>query len=287
MSNSSNKPNKMEKATGGSLGEVVKKLEENGVLVSDVEKAAEEKRKAKAEKKIEQRAERLVAAEKYKQLKERVLKREKENYSEVILLQDKEKPGDKRKRWWKAFGHSAYILKYKIGTIHKLTYNIQEDTDFGVRSEEGVVLIPNLDNFLGLMKRKGYEVSKQAKECVVVSLGEELTVEQYEELVAIDETMERRLHSLIRPEEMVQDLNGMVKELDKTMQEMTRKMDAQSQEVYANAMSRTTVWLKVKLILVARGSYDFKKYLEEATDRVEELWGYLAGVMDRRSFVLE
>lgn len=279
--------NNSNQAKGSSLGEVVKKLEDRGVIPSQKAMEAQQKAEEKAKQKEDQRVARQVAAEKYQELKKKVLDREKNNYSEIILLQDKKKPGDKKKRWWKIFGHSVYILKYKIATVHGLAYKIQEDNDFGVRSKEGVILIPNLNNFVDLMVRKGYEVSGKGTECVVIDIKEGLTIEQYQALVEIDKRLEKRLHTLIRPEHMVQDLHAATKELDKKMNEMVRKLDQHVRDAYGAEMEEMTIWMTKKLIRVARGSYDYKQYLEEMTDEIEELWGYIAVMMDRRAFVFE
>lgn len=275
------------KATGKSLGEAVKKLEDQGAITSRKALEAQQKAEEKAKQKEDQKAARQLAAEKYQELKKKVLDREADNYSEIILLQDKEKPGDKKKRWWKVFGHSVYILKHKVGAAHGLAYKIQEDSDFGIRSREGVILIPNLNNFVELMTRKGYKVSGKGAECIVIDIKEKLTIEQYQALVEIDKHLEKRLHTLVRPEYMVQDLYAAAKELDKKMDEMVRKLDQHSRDVYGDEMEKTTVWISRKLLRVARGSYDYKQYLEEMSERIEEIWGYIAVMMNRRAFAFE
>ncbi len=268
---------KKEKAVGTSLGEVTKKL---GVSTAPT---AKEKKKTKKEEQLEARRK---AAEKYEEFKEKVLKREQTNYSEIIVLRDKEKPGEVKKRWWAVYGHSANILKYDVGRTHGAVYRILDDDNYGAKSKEGMISVPNIENFLNTMRRWGYTEIDEGSECCVIHL-EKRDVEWYQSLLDIDEELKRRLRSLIRPKEMLQNLNTTVKELDKKTHEMVRKMDTQSQMAYADEMERITIWLKVKLIRVARGSYPLGVYLEDATEKIEELWGYLAVVMDRRSFALE
>lgn len=265
---------KMEKATGASLGEVANKL---GIDV-------EERKQAKAEK---QKEAKIAAAEKYEAIKKKVLAREARNYSEIILVREKEKPGSNKKRWWKVFGHSAVMLKYEVGKVHHLSFRIQEDDDYGERSKEGVIQIPDLDGFLDKMKRRGYADVKKATEVIVVRLGYSLKVEEYQSLLTIEEDLLRHAGKLIRAKEVLPTFGAVLKELDKQVHEMVRKMDRQSQDAYANKMEEITVGLKIKFIRVARGSYGLEELLKEITDSTENLWGYLAVIMDRQAYELE
>ena len=281
---------KMERFSGASLAEVSQKA---GL----VQKAEEPKvdKSAEVDQSVESRAVRrtkrdeaqLKAAEKYEDLKQKVLDRERENFSEIILIRDKEVVGSTKKRWWKALGHSVYILKYEIGKLHHLSFRIRKDDDFGPRSEEGTISIPDLDSFLERMSRLGYTEVKKAKEVVIIKLGWALTKEDYIALTTFEQEMVEKTGRLIRPEEVLQGLNAAVKELDKKTHEMVRKMDRQSQDAYANNMERLTVDMKIKVIRTARGIYVLPRLLDEVTEGLETLWGYLAVIMDRRAYTIE
>ncbi|MBR3414796.1 hypothetical protein IKG73_02130 [Candidatus Saccharibacteria bacterium] len=260
------------RVTGTSLGQVVEKLSP---------------KLTKAQKDEQVKQARREAAEKYEDIKQKVLDREEENYSEIIVLRDKEIPGSKKKRWWKTTGHSTIILKYRIGKIHHLSFAIQEDTDFGPRSKEGVISIPNLDEFLEKLARRGYTDVKKGKEVVVIKLGERLRTEEYQELVTEEERLIEHSGKMVRPAMICPALDKTLKEMDKQVHEMVRKMDRQSQDAYANEMEKITTGLSIKLTRVARGSYDFEEFLTELFEAKENLWGYLGVVMDRRAFALE
>ena len=260
------------RATGASLGQVTEAL------------LPEETKMRRAE---QEQPERREAAEKYEEIKQKVLNREKDNFSEIILVQDKEIPGSKKKRWWKILGHSAIMLKYEVGKVHHLKFTIHRDDDFGPRSEEGAISVPDLEEFLSKMARRGMTEVKRGKEVVVVKMGYSIDRERYTQLLATEEHLVEHAGKMIRPVVICPALDKVTKEMDKQVHEMVRKMDRQSQDAFANKMEGITTQISVKLTRVARGSYDFEEFLDELEDAKEDLWGYVGIIMDRRAFELE
>ncbi|MBQ9017058.1 hypothetical protein IJ103_02340 [Candidatus Saccharibacteria bacterium] len=224
------------------------------------------------------------AIERYQENKRMLLEREQNNYSEIILLKDKPKGSTKHNEWWNAFGHSANLLVYYIAENHPITFRKTADTDYGIRSEEGVVSIRDLNKFCKSMKAFGYTKGVFGAEMCIIKLGRKLTPEDYNSAITVEQRMLDRVNGLILPNEMMVELSTKIGELDGKVHEVVRKMDAQSREVYADEMEKITTRMVRHMVQVERGSYPVNEFLDELLEEIEELWGYLKIITNRRAY---
>ena len=214
-----------------------------------------------------------AARKKYYEIKERLLKFEENNYTQLVLIKSMDAD------WWKMFSHSAIFYKYMIGERLKLTVNLLPDTDYHVKSKEGFVAIKDLVSFENKLKESKIYRLKTTSDTIIFDLGERVSEQDYQQMLREDMMRLEMANKLIVPEEHMVELNGKVRDLHEMIYTTVRKMDGVARETFANEIERTVAALQRKILRVSRGTADIDDCLADAFDATEELYGYVTNLI--------
>ena len=211
----------------------------------------------------------------YLEIKRRLLEREKDNYTQLMLM--KGKGG-----WWMMFGHSAIMYKYMVAKRLRLSVKLLPDSDYGVKSDEGCVSVRDLNKLEQRLKPARIYPIKITPKAAIFDLGERVSEQDYALMVREDEISLEMANRLILPEEHMTELNTKTKAAHKVIHEAVRKMDGVSREVFADEMERAVVRLQVMVLRTARGTMDVDECLAEAYDVTEDLYVYTMIMLNLR-----
>ena len=238
--------------------------------------------KSRKQRRMEFEKQKRTEKEFYEKMKERLLIREKNNYSEICVMREA------GSTWWKMFGHSAVIYSKKLAEEIGLSeVRLQVDQDYGLRSEEGWVAVKNINELVANLARINVLPEVDQDLSKIFKLGYALTEDAYVALLEQDERQIANTNRLILPEEKMVGLNAAIRDLLKTTHEGVRRMDAPSREAYGMPLEKNIVKMKVDLVLVERGVKSADEYLKEAKLLADEVMGYVGVLLDQKAIAIK
>lgn len=212
----------------------------------------------------------------YLELKRRALEYEKDNYTQLVAIKTHEG------NWWKLVGHSAIMYKYMVAPRLRLKPKLMPDTDYNVKSEEGVISISDIDRFEEKLKQGKIFRVKTTELTRIFDLGERVSEEDYVLMVNEDEMKLEMANKLIRPEERMSELNAKVKKMLEIIHPNVRKMEGVTRDVFGVEMEQKIVKLQLMVLRSARGTMEVEECLTEAFDIAEDLYGYVEVILNLR-----
>ena len=216
----------------------------------------------------------------YFERKRMVLVREKKNYTQLIFM---ESSGT----WVKAFSHSAIIFVQKIASAIGSKARLVEDRDFEVRSDTGVVSIPNVEILIEKLKKIGIELIEKKEGVYTFSLGYRIPADEYNLMRQQNQTIIERTGKMALPTVLMPELLEDIKELFRTTFWEIRNMDGAVRELIGKDMVKTAQGMVVKYVVMSRDpNSDVKAYLKEAIEDIERFNG-LYFVLDSLRIVNE
>ena len=220
-------------------------------------------------------AERRQAKEEYISRKRTLLKREEENYTKLYVIKCID-------GWYKVFGHSAVILAKHVGRKVGKNYELNEDRDYGVRSEYGCVSIPptKVDDFKARMLRAGLKLQNEWENGLDYELGERISHEDLLRMIHEDELLAEKANTLVMPNEVLPDLRADMKILLETVHARVRRQEKSARAIFADDMERVAVKMNMLIIAASRGAVKVDECLMSLCRSMELLYEYATTMAD-------
>lgn len=239
---------------------------------------AKERKRTRDKAKKEKTKEELEHLE----LKQKLLKKENENFSKIYFLKTADNWG------WQAFDNSALffdeVISPKIGTAPRL----KTDNDFDCRANKGTVFVREMGDLKVKLKRFGMEPSKESEKWVVFDLEEEFTEEDVERMM---NSLERRwlsanaVHSTAK--RLYPNLTAKMRGMVQMGYNLIRKMNAVSREVAGTKFLGILYEMDVALFMAQKSGKNVLKTLEKLLEDETELESRLSAISDFRDLAPE
>ena len=217
------------------------------------------------------------AMQSYRTLKEAILRREENNYTEIIAL--RAKVGGS---WWKLFDHSAIFYANVIcPQLRPLkSAKIKEDTDFGQKAKIGWVSIKDivaLKNDLLSLKAEVYDKTEMY---VIFKLGTEMSMDEV--VLAKNERAQKfeRVNKLLLPANVPTRLNADLKKLAELIFAEVRRMDKIHREMLGQTLADATVKARSVVMRVSMGVVPAENGYDAVLEALVEIRTYLWLIMD-------
>lgn len=199
--------------------------------------------------------------ESYDTLKRAILRREKQNFSEVIIM--RAKPGG---TWWKIFENSAVIyakvLMPKLNPNRKI--RVLQDKDFGIASKVGWVSIKNIietgNELVNGLKMTLYE---QAANYCIFKIGKVVPQETILNAIRDDEIMREHVNKLILPAETPSELNAELNRYSADVRTTVNKMSDIAKDYIGMNMLINLREAREELFIMSRGLMPPKEAYEK------------------------
>ena len=165
----------------------------------------------------------------YIKLKSFALEREKQNFSKLFIIHEKDE-------WWKMIGHSAIIFHYEISNRIGVSSRLHSDDDFEFKSSEGVLNFRNidmLDEKLVAAKILPIDIKDDYR---VYNIGRKYTQADIEFLKKSKELEWAKVNKIILPKESYPNLFSCLRELLNRIYFITRTLDPYAREAIGRAM---------------------------------------------------
>lgn len=214
--------------------------------------------------------------EKYLKLKAFALEREKENYSKLLVIHEK---GE----WWKLVGNSAIIFHYELAKRAGIRSKLLDDSDFELKSADGVVNIKNVlefDKKLGSISIHPLEIKSDYR---VYNIGKKYTSSEIEMLKKTKELEWERINKIVVPETIFPSLFSTLRELLHRIYFSTRIIEPYGRETITEPMVLKVVELVREYSFMANGEgLDVVEYLDMVEDSVKWIISQMTVVSELR-----
>ena len=212
----------------------------------------------------------------YLKLKAFVLGLEKENYSKLMLIHEKDD-------WWKMIGHSAIMYHYEVSKWIGVSSRLRQDTDYDYKSEDGVVCIKDvykLDKRLAAAKISLLDSSNEYR---IYNLGKKYTHADIERMKKSQELEWEKVNNIIIPTETFPTLHTSLRELISCIYFSTRKLEVYAREVIGNPMlTRVSAMLRRYSLVCSGEDGAIDGYLKEVEKSAKWLKAQMVGVAELR-----
>ena len=201
----------------------------------------------------------------YYDLKRRLLQWEKNNYTQLAVLED-------TNGMYKMFDHSAVIFVAEIARRLKMRAELVADTDFEMMSDKKVCLIHDMKVLeRRLEKEAGIRRTSSELGVVVYNLGYKIEPGDYLVLEKQDEILRKNANKLVLPNEIYPSYRFELKKLARVIYEAVRKMDPIARTITGDEMLKSVVGLLSDFVEVANGHEDMDEYLARAVKTLRVL----------------
>lgn len=186
--------------------------------------------------------------EEYLRIKKFALEREKENFSKLFIFKD-------NKGWWKMVGHSAVIFHNEIAKRIGMKTRLNEDTDFDVKSEDGVINIKSIVQLSEKLETVNVYLLELKEDYRVYNLGKKYDNSDLERLRKTQELEWGKVNKIILPKHLYPTLYKCERELLLNSYFAMKKVEAFARENFANdVMSRTAEMIRGYSLVMNEGT---------------------------------
>ena len=165
----------------------------------------------------------------YLALKRFALGRERENFSKLFVFQD-------NKGWWKMVGHSAVIFYYDIADRIGMKTKLKEDTDFDLKSEDGVVNIKSITLLTEKLETVKIQLFKLEDKYRIYNIGKKYDVSELERMKKAKELEWDKVNKIILPRQIYPTLYKYERELLVNSYFSMKRMETFARENFTSEM---------------------------------------------------
>ena len=217
----------------------------------------------------------------YAACKERALQHEPENYSKLYIVHEK-------KGWWKMFGHSAIMFHYSVAKWANINSRLKADSDFGIRSEEGVINIKDIYELDRKLTKAGVSLLYSSDDIRIYNIGKKYTEADINAMIKTEELAWARANQTIKPKEVFPSLYSFLLRLLNEIYFLTAKMDKTARHTFGEPMTKiVTELVRDYVVLCNEGGLSDEEFLQRISRELQEIKGYTACLMETRVVKLE
>lgn len=217
----------------------------------------------------------------YLKLKVFVLGREKENYSKLFLIHEKD-------HWWKMIGHSAVMYHYEVSKWIGMSSRLRQDTDYDYKSEDGIVSIRDVYALDQKLTSVNIGLIKSTNDYRVYNLGKKFTHADIERMRKSQELEWQKVNSIVIPKEVLPTLHTGLRELVTNIYFATKKLEAYAREIFGQPMlEKAMEMLRDYSLLCAGAKGTTGEYLEKVENEAKWLKAQMMGVAELRMLPAE
>lgn len=214
--------------------------------------------------------------EQYRKIKAFALEREKENWSKLFVIHEK-------KNWWKMVGHSAVFFQYEVAKRAGMTTKLKEDTDYELKSEEGVINIKDVLELDDKLEKAGVQPVDIKKEYRIYNIGKKYTEGDLERLQKQKELEWAKVNKIVLPKEMFPLLFADEKELLERIYFSTKLIEGYIRDIIGEPMIERAVENIREYSLMTNGKgMDTKKYLDMVEENVRWITSQITIIAELR-----
>lgn len=235
-------------------------------------KVAAEKLKGK-----EHDDERLRFLEEDDRVKEKLLKKEANNFTRVYVMKNWD-------GWYKIYNNSAMLVsKYLDGKLGR-RYTLKDDKGYGKHADYGAVSIPaeQVKDFIRGMLVAGLDILSETDREIEFDLKERVDQEEMVRMLHENEIIVAEANKLVMPREMLKDLRAAMMVLTDLVHVRITGQKISTRESFLNEVEHRTVTMNKTVILTIRGNIKLDKCLEQTHAFVEEMYADATTMMDLR-----
>lgn len=213
-------------------------------------------------KKIEERNEKEI----YIQRKKNLLEKEADNFERVVFLKG-------TKGFYAVVGHSAVILANKIAPELKMRVLLRRDSDYGVKSKEGIITIKNVGYYKEKFKNSVYiEFEKEDDACISFKLKQKISAEEYALLARSKEIKRQKLENEIVKAVPMPKLNMLLTEvLTMTYRFYRKHSDVMSRRFILDTVSEEVRYAHKVFLAICREEHSKQEGLKKIDATLSQL----------------
>lgn len=215
--------------------------------------------------------------ERYYDLKRRVLRWEKNNYTKLAVL-------DAGKGWYKMFGNSAIIYVCQIAKRLKVKATLVSDTDYELTTDVPVVLITNFAKLKERLAELSIHCGSMKDGAYVFDLGYKVDPADLTMMLKENDMLRERANKLVLPIEVFPGLRNELRILSIHVYEATRKMNPTARVMVGDDLSRICARVFENFTEAANGHTDMRQYLKTTVKDLRRMDAKLLLASDLRLF---